>query len=285
MNPLRTGILLLSLGLAPSLSMQGQDGRDSPFGPRPTEPVLHLGITLGGGVVADRGGMEAIGFEGELASGDRYSSEEGSGRGYVVGVTGSIDVDSRWRITTSIAVDRRHLRYSMREIGATILVPSVEDPNNPTIVEAWRSTLELRMELTLLQSSIRADFLALSLSGVDLRLQAGLGAGFVLEGSEERRVEEQPDFVADHYPYLASILGPLPQSTDRRPIDNLSTAVLGLHGGVALELPVGPSLSILPALTWTHALTPLVSGSRWRSRTVGGRVDFLWKISATPDRP
>lgn len=278
MNPLRTVSLPLLLGLVTWLSLNAQERESTASEPGLLTGDLHLGITFSGGRITHRHGMEAVGFEGELSDGRRYDTDEGNGRGYGFGIAGALDISSRWRLTAAMEFEQKDIRYGMREVGVRYLIPGINDPENPTIIDIWRSSLELLMELNVLQSRLGIDVRALSLWDVDLRVQADLGIGFVLEGTEERRVVKNPDYAVGDDPYLDSILGPLPEAAGRRTIDRLSSAVLSVRGAVALDIPVGRSLSIAPAVTLTRSLTPLIPGSNWHSETVGGSLTFLWSL-------
>ena len=235
MNPLHTGILLLSLGLFPSLSMQGQNGRECALGYRPPEPILHLGITLGAGVVADRGGMEAVGF-GAVAGldhdGPRYYEEYGCGVERSVGLAFGLDLDERFRLEVSGGVAQRSVEYEMEEGGALVLLP--EEGEVDTFP---RSYLTLDADILLLGSTFSASYSPLSIGNLDVRLHGGIGVASVLEATFEGRVMPNREYWEDSSNFQHDS-PPIPTSIPRQEISDTSPLLFSLHGALSLNVPI-----------------------------------------------
>lgn len=277
MNLLRITTLLFSLGLVTSLSMQGQDGGDIAPETDPPHGSFHLGLSLGAGAVADRGGMEAVGFGAVVGldhDGPRYYEEYGSGVERSVGLVLGLDLDERFRLELSGGIAQRSVEYEMEE-GGKVLLPSA--PDSEIAISIPRSYLTFDADILLLGGSVGASYQPLSIGDFDLRLHGGLGIASVLDATYEGQVERNPDYREDSLILLLDP-PPAPESTSRQAISDASSFLFSLCSALSLDIPITTAFSLIPKLTYRHQLTPLIPETDWRSQTFGGHVDLVWRL-------
>ncbi len=262
-------LLLLTLTLAlPTAHLTAQD-----------RSPLQFGITLGGGVVMEEGGMEHLGFgvvRGTAPNTSFYFDNKGVGLGLFAGLSGSIDIDDHLRLETTVEVERRGATYELREPIAKVLLPNDNDPANSAIVEQSRSTL-LHTTFTSLSGVLGLSYHVLTFGQNDLRLCAGVSTGVALEGVERGEIREDPK-LEEAFDSTSSPAPPSSRSSPAQPIENLSSLIFGLQGGLSLDIPLTDRLTLVPSAFYRYPLTEVVPDSDWRSRVIGGAVDLMWRL-------
>lgn len=233
--------------------------------------AVQVGVTVGGGSVQDRGGMEHVAFGGLSTSGATYYEDEGRGSSFTAGIAGSIAIDDRLRLGLSTRIEQRWTEYNLEEGGVAFL-PSNEVKSIP------RSFLRLRLNLLSLVGEVTASYRVLSVGDIDLHLLGGAYLETLLAGREERRVVENRAYNTDRDTLFPEIIPPLPAAVAWRSIEEKASVQFGLMGGLDVEIPLGKRLTLSPKILYHHTLTNLISGSNWRSYTVGGAVDLMWRL-------
>ena len=209
---------------------------------------------------------------------------QGGGLFFTAGLAGSLDITNALRLEITSRFENRKVTYYV-DSTRPVLLPNDKNPITPLLVDERRETL-LHTRFALFAVELGVSWRLFSIGGASLRVDAGVEAGTLMRGTEQREILVDGVHPADVrvIPYRQRP-SPLPSTwflsatSEKLTITNLSVLTLGLQGGVSLDIPVTDRLTLIPSAIYRYPFTEVVPGSEWRwLHMIGGSVDLMWRL-------
>lgn len=198
--------------------------------------------------------------------------EQGSGWGFLVGMTAEFQPSPNWSIIPRICYDTRPGQFTQNLPDAQVLLPNATQPVNQTVETSSDITYSLLTAEVLYKYEI-----AKITKGLRLSVQAGPVFGYVL-GGKNRQVQDLIE------PQNARFVNPdqLPEENNGRrlilfdgQIPGRNSTRFSMKGGVQLEVGLfGNDWIMYPGIYFDYGLSRVTNNENWNLNTAMFQVDF-----------
>lgn len=198
--------------------------------------------------------------------------EQGSGWGFLVGMTAEFQPSPNWSIIPRICYDTRPGQFTQNLPDAQVLLPNATQPVNQTVETSSDITYSLLTAEVLYKYEI-----AKITKGLRLSVQAGPVFGYVL-GGKNRQVQDLIE------PQNARFVNPdrLPEENNGRrlilfdgDIPERESIRFSLKAGAAVEVGLfGNAWIMCPGVFYDYGLTQVTKAENWNLNSILFQVDF-----------